>query len=228
MKLMFEDEPQKECDTKAQLSVESLLLRLNKCTVKTRPACEIGFPDFPDVRKWGIVYWLRIVRTNDSQFTLPSLTQREISTLFTEATEYSRANLHPFHQLIHFFICHLLPQLCKHIPQLSRTNEAIPLLIEYLKSTNEFLCVQQRKIVDHQLSNVHNTQKDTIPGVPAGLKPSGRLRIVKNVLQSTVQAIHYLNTQLEGVSRTISRSTRNNLRHLRLCRILPQSTQQIS
>jgi hypothetical protein len=33
----------------------------------------------------------------------------EISILFTEATEYSRANLHPFHQLIHFLVCHLLP-----------------------------------------------------------------------------------------------------------------------
>jgi hypothetical protein len=53
--------------------------------------------------------------------------------------KYARADLNTLQQLIDLFVRHLLPELCKHISQLSGTNESVAFFIEYLETADEFL-----------------------------------------------------------------------------------------
>lgn len=89
---------------------------------------------------------------------------------------YIRANRDTFKQLVDFLIRHLLSQLCEHISELSGANVSVSLLVEHLESADELLCDLSISLA----SNIALTKGK--PGVPAGLKPSGRFKIDKKVL----------------------------------------------
>ena len=51
-----------------------------------------------------------------------------------------RSNLGALQELVYLLVRHLLSQLGEHVTQFTRTNEAVSLLVEYLKTSNELLC----------------------------------------------------------------------------------------
>jgi len=66
--------------------------------------------------------------------------------------------------------------LCQHIAQFTSPDVSISFLIEDLESSDELLYDAQVLAMQARIEKVE------LPGVPAGLNPSGRLRIAKNVL----------------------------------------------
>ena len=89
---------------------------------------------------------------------------------------YVPSNLCSLEQFVHLLVRHLLPELSEHISELPGTDEPVSLLVEHLEPPNELLYAEP------SATDPFNDPGKTPPGVPAGLNPSGRLRIVTNVL----------------------------------------------
>lgn len=84
-----------------------------------------------------------------------------------------RVDSHALQQLIDLLIAELLTEARQHIAQLADADVTGALLVKHLEPTHELLC------------RVSGVARSHIPGVPAGLKPFGRLRICRNVGKST-------------------------------------------
>ena len=69
------------------------------------------------------------------------------------------------------------------------------------------------------LSNTWNPRINS-SGVPAGLNPLGRFKMLVNVGKSTAALAHH--------TRTLRGSTRREARHLGLRRVLAERTQQVA
>lgn len=101
----------------------------------------------------------------------------------------SRADLHALEQFIDFLVRHLLPQLREHVSKLACTYEPVALLIEHLEAADEFLCGNGGgRVIGASVAGNGRRRKAPelgpggLPGVPAGLNPSGRLSMFKNVV----------------------------------------------
>ena len=51
-----------------------------------------------------------------------------------------RSNLGALQELVYLLVRHLLSELRQDVSELSRADEAVPLLVEHLETTDELLC----------------------------------------------------------------------------------------
>jgi len=94
-----------------------------------------------------------------------------------------RSDLDALEQLINLLIRHLLAKLGEDVSQLSSTNVTVSFLIEDLETTDKLLYIP-KKTKSRLITPLGEGVEDEmgVPGVPAGLKPSGRFKIVKKLL----------------------------------------------
>lgn len=59
--------------------------------------------------------------------------------MYWSKPRHSRANLHPFEQLVDLLIRHFLSELCQDVAQFPSPDEPVTFLVEYLETTDELL-----------------------------------------------------------------------------------------
>lgn len=93
-----------------------------------------------------------------------------------------RSDLNALEQLINLLVCHLLTELREDISQLSSTDVAVSLFIKNLETADKLLYSPETRT--RSTTPFGDWMEDEIdaPGVPAGLKPSARFKIVKKLL----------------------------------------------
>ena len=119
--------------------------------------------------------------------TLPSLEEKQLhqevaDTTEREEVESVRSDLNTLEQLIDLLVRHLFTKLGEDVSQLSSTNVTVPFLIEDLETTDELLCSPGTRTRSTKLLSGRTGGEIRAPGVPAGLKPSARFKIVKKLL----------------------------------------------
>ena len=93
-----------------------------------------------------------------------------------------RSDLNTFEQLINLLVRHLLTKLGENISQLSSADITVPFLIKDLESTDKLLYDPPNQDRSTTLLGGMLENEIRVPGVPAGLKPSARFKIVKKLL----------------------------------------------
>jgi hypothetical protein len=93
----------------------------------------------------------------------------------------SRGDLDALQQLIDLGIRQLLSQAREDVAELSHSNEAVALLVEHLKATNELLCAFDSMQDRQQTTTQSERGACSVPAVPAGSLPPGRPRMLMKV-----------------------------------------------
>lgn len=96
--------------------------------------------------------------------------------------EGARSDLNTLEQFIDLLIRHLLTELGEDVSQLSSADVTISFFIEYLETADELLYSTGTGTRSAKLRSGGSEGEIHAPGVPAGLKPSARFRIVKKLL----------------------------------------------
>ena len=92
-----------------------------------------------------------------------------------------RSDLNALEQLVNLLVRHLLTELGEDISQLSSADVTISFLIKHLETTDKLL--YSPETMTRSIGPSDRVEGGVnAPGVPAGLKPSARFKIVKKLL----------------------------------------------
>ena len=94
----------------------------------------------------------------------------------------ARSDLNTLEQLIDLLVRHLLTELGEDVSQLPSANVTVSFFIKYLETADELLCSTGTGMRSTMSPSGRSEGEVHAPGVPAGLKPSARFKIVKKLL----------------------------------------------